>query len=144
LGRILSLDIGEVRIGLAIGDITNQFAQPYDVINRRPEKLTFEKLKEIIKKNDIEKIIVGLPLKTDGTIGTQAENTIKFCDKLKNEIPIPIEMYDERFSSKIAEDLLIKDGMRRENRKKVQDKIASAIILQSYLDSNAQKKDKSN
>jgi len=139
MGRTLSLDVGEVRIGIAISDLTNQLAQPYNVLKRRPEKLTFEKLKKIIIEKEVEKIIVGLPIRTDGSKGTQAEDTIKFCEKLKGEIPIPIEMFDERFTSKIAENLLIESGMRRKKRKEVQDKIAAAIILQGYLDSENKK-----
>ncbi len=139
MGKILALDIGEVRIGVAISDLTQSIAQPFDVINRKPLNTFFEKLQNLIVENDVEKIVIGLPIRTDGSKGLEAEKIINFCDQLKETISVPIEMYDERFSTKIAEDSLIKGGMRREKRKKIRDKIAATIILQNYLDSISNK-----
>ena len=134
--RILGIDYGDKRIGVAISDPLGIMAQGIAMIGKGE---TFEpdirEIKRLIKKYDgVEEIVVGLPKTMAGEIGVQAEKVMTFVNELKKEFKINIVTWDERLTTIEAERGLIEAGLSREKRKKVIDKTAAAAILQSYLD----------
>ena len=129
-GRIMGLDIGDKTIGVAVSDIMGLTAQGVTTIKRVGKKKDIEEIKKIISERQVNKIVSGLPKNMNGTIGTQGEKVQKFCELLKQETNLPIEFWDERLSTVAAERSLIEGNVRRENRKKVIDMLASVIILQ--------------
>lgn len=132
-GRIMSLDYGEVRIGIAMSDLLQTIASPFETYRRKEQEQDIAYLSKLAKENEVVKIVVGLPLNMDGTEGERAQKTREFGEKLKEKAGVDIVFIDERLSSVEAEEMLIQSGMRREKRKEVIDKIAAAIILESYL-----------
>lgn len=133
--RILGLDIGDKTIGVAVSDSLGFTAQGVTTIKRFSNKEDYAKLKEFIDEYDIKKVVVGLPINMNGTLGPQSEKTVKFATKLKNKYKVDIIYQDERMTTVSAERILIEGNVRRENRKKYIDKIAAVFILQNYLDS---------
>jgi putative Holliday junction resolvase len=133
--RILGLDIGEKRIGVAVSDPLGYTAQGISVIKREDVK----NLKKIVSDYNIERVIVGLPKNMDGSIGAQGNKVLAFIEDLKKEIDLPILTWDERLTTKEAERVLLKADLSRVKRKKVIDKLAAVLILQSYLDSQRTK-----
>ncbi|MBL7069154.1 MAG: Holliday junction resolvase RuvX [Candidatus Omnitrophica bacterium] len=129
--RILGLDLGEKRIGVAISDALRITAQGLDTIDRDDRPL----LAKIIKDNDVSEIVVGLPLNMNGTKGEKAEDAALFADMIKREFSMPVELWDERLSSVSAEKEMIRGDLSRKKRKRLSDKIAAQLILQNYLDS---------
>ena len=134
MGRIMALDIGAARIGVALSDLTKQMAQPFEVVQKNPNKNSIDRIKNIIEANEVELLIVGLPLNEDGSEGDQSKFTRNYCKKILREVEIPLEFHDERYSTQIAEDILIERGVRRDKIKLEIDKTAAAVILQDYLD----------
>jgi len=130
--RILCLDIGEKRIGVAVSDETCFLAKGLGTIERNKNEL--EKIKNLTDEYKVEKIVFGLPLKLDGSISSQTEKTLFFVEKLKNIFSLPIIPWDERLTTKEAENILIQADLSRKKRKKLIDKLAAQIILQGYLD----------
>ena len=137
--RILALDIGEKRIGVAVSDALNITAQGLDVIARKNTDDTLRRIRVIVKEYDVSKIIVGLPLNMNGTKGPSAKLTEAFADLLRKEIPVQIEMVDERLTTAQGERFLLEADVSRRKRKLVIDRIASQLILQTYMDSYVQK-----
>ncbi len=133
--RIMGLDVGEKRIGVAVSDSLGYIAQGISVVKRED----IEELKKIVSDYDIEKIVVGLPKNMDGSIGEQAKKVLTFIEDLKKEIDLPILTWDERLTTKEAEGVLLKADLSRAKRKKVIDKLAAVLILQGYLDSQRTK-----
>ncbi|MBP2025315.1 Holliday junction resolvase RuvX [Peptoniphilus stercorisuis] len=133
--KILGLDVGDKWIGVAISDPLGFTAQGLKTIKRESNKQTYEEIYEIIKENDILKVVVGLPKNMNNTIGPQSEKVMKFATKLHNKYGIEIIYIDERMSTMSAQRILIEADVRREHRKKYVDKIAATYILQTYLDS---------
>jgi len=133
--RILGLDVGGKRIGLAVSDPGEIVSEPLGVVEYTKEEEFFSKLIPLLKEKEIGEIIVGFPLNLDGSLSCQSEKVLAFIEKLKEKVSLPIKKWDERFTTKIATDLLIKADISRRKRKKLVDKISAAVILQSYLDS---------
>ena len=132
--RILGLDVGTKRVGVALSDELLMTAQGLCVIEYEKQMEVFSELAVIFNRRDIAKIVVGLPRNMNGSIGPQAEHVISFKDKLKEQFSVPIILWDERLSTVSAEQTLIASGLSRSRRKQVRDKVAAALILQSYLD----------
>ena len=133
--RIMALDYGTVRIGIALSDLTQIIANGYENYQRTSLKNDLNHLKQIINENKVGKIVVGLPLNMDGSESSQTLKTKEFIEILRNEISdIPIEVLDERLTSMVAEKLLISADISRAKRKQVIDKMSATIILQDYLD----------
>jgi putative Holliday junction resolvase len=130
--RFIGLDIGEVRIGVAISDELGMIASPVQMIPRKSDVAA--ELRVLIERYKPSRLIVGLPKGLSGREGPQAAVTREFADALAAEVGLPLEYYDERMSSSIAEQALISQGTRREKRKQHIDAMAAAIILQGYLD----------
>ena len=146
--KIMGLDVGDKTIGVAISDTMEIIAHPVENYRRVGAKHDVAHIVDTIVSEDVNLVVVGMPYNMNGTIGPQAEKTMAFAKKLEKKIKytdklehknITIEFYDERLSSKEAENTLIKMDMRREKRKSHIDMVASTIILQSYLDYKGRK-----
>ena len=134
MSRILSIDYGERRIGIALSDPLKIIAKPYTTIDRLVEKDFILSINRIIKDKEVNKIIIGLPFTLKNSQSKQTENVLKFVENLKKKISISIETYDERFTSILAKQSLIFQGVKTGHNKKDIDKTAAAIFLQNYLD----------
>lgn len=134
--RILALDIGDVRIGLAISDVLGITANPVETYTRakNDEEKDAIYIAELAKKMGVQRFVLGLPINMDGTEGPRVEKTRAFAEVLAAHSDIPIDYQDERLTTVTAERVLIEQGVRREKRKEVIDKVAAVIILRTYLD----------
>ena len=133
--RKLALDVGDVRIGLALSDITGIIASGYETYTRKGVPQDYEYIRDFIIKNSVDGVVLGLPVNMDGSEGPRVMITRQFGEELKEFIPnIPMTFLDERLTTVQAERMLIEGGVRREKRKKVIDKVAATLILQAYLD----------
>ena len=133
--KILGIDYGEARIGMAISDALGFLATPLETICETDREKQLEKVADAAKKNGAEKIVVGLPKHLDGTIGHRAVYTEEFAKDLFKRTNIPYVMWDERLTSTQAHRILEMGGVSGKKRKTKVDKIAAVIILQGYLDS---------
>ena len=133
--RIMGLDLGDKRIGVAVSDPLGFTAQGKAVIESQDKASDIKHISSLAKEYNIEKIVVGLPKNMNNSIGPRAEKTLDFVSLLKKELSIPIITWDERLTTKEAERTLIEADLSRKKRKEVIDKMAAMIILQNYLDS---------
>ncbi len=131
--RYVAFDIGDKRIGVAISDPFNTYALPSQTYFRKGFKEDVEALLKLAKDKGATVIVCGLPVNFDGTAALQTEKTKKFIDALKEGTSIPVVCEDERFTTKMAHETLISEGMRREKRKNYVDALAAANILDGYL-----------
>ncbi len=139
--KIISLDIGTVRIGIASSDIMEIIASAYETYRRSKNLDTDVKyIADLISKLGVGEVVIGLPLKLDGSEGQSVQMAREFGEKLKELANVPIVFQDERLSTVSAERMLIEAGMRREKRKDKIDSVAATIILQTYLDKKSLKK----
>ena len=132
--RLLGLDLGTKTLGISMTDKTNTLVSPYKVLRFKSEEYTevLSELEEIIKKYDVEKVILGLPKNMDGTIGFAGNRSIKFKELLESR-GIIVELVDERLTTVMAEDIVHQNNENVKNTKKKIDSIAASIILESYL-----------
>lgn len=135
MGRLLGLDVGDRRIGIALSDELQWIASPHSVYTRVGYGPDVKHILSLFQQNRCEKIICGLPKNMDGSVGFQAEKVMAFAEKLQ-EAGMDVIFQDERLSTVSAHDALIEGGMRRDDRKGTVDKVAAAVILQQYLDRN--------
>jgi putative Holliday junction resolvase len=132
--RILALDHGTKRIGVAVSDELKMIAQPLEYILTEPFAPFLERLKKLIIEKEAELIIIGMPRNMDGSYGPAAQKVETFVAVLRGAVTVPIKTLDERLTSAQANRVLILGGVRRDQRKEKVDKMAAAILLQSYLD----------
>ena len=132
--RILALDHGTRRIGVAASDETKTIAQPLEYIPAEPFADFLARLKELLIAKEVDLILIGLPRNMDGSYGPAAQKVEAFVAVLKTAITVPIKTWDERLTSAQANRILIQARVRRDKRKEKVDKMAAAILLQSYLD----------
>lgn len=136
MGRILGVDYGEKRIGLAVSDPTGFLATPLDILDATQPRVV-ERLLDLCRERDIHEVVVGLPLNMDGSTGPQAKRVQDFAQKLRAALPDRIiRTWDERLTSRAGERVLIEAGASRKRRREVLDKLAAQIMLQSYLDAH--------
>ena len=133
MGRILCLDVGDKRIGVALSDEMLLIASPHSVYTRVGFGPDVRHIQGLCRDHAVSLVLCGLPRNMDGSIGYQAEKVIAFADKLR-EAGLEVAFQDERLSTVSAHQALIEGGMRRDGRKGTVDKVAAAVILQSYLD----------
>lgn len=136
--RILGLDYGSKTVGVAICDPLGITAQGVETIVRKEEnklRKTLARIEELIAEYEVETIVLGYPKNMDDSIGERAKKTEEFRDMLIRRTGLPVILWDERLTTIEANDILIESGVRREDRKKVIDKIAAMLILRSYLNS---------
>jgi putative Holliday junction resolvase len=132
VSRVVGIDYGTKRVGVALSDESRMIASPYRVIEAAA---AIEMIEQIVAGEDIELVVVGLPI---GLAGNETPSTIgarEFAEELSERLAVTVELADERFTSKVAEDVLIEAGMTRERRRQIRDKMAATVMLQSYLDS---------
>lgn len=132
--RILALDHGTKRIGIALSDELKMIAQPLEFVLAEPFADFLKRLKAIIVEKEVELILIGMPRNMDGSYGEAARKVQEFVAVLKEAITVPIKTWDERLTSAQANRFLIQADVRRDKRKEKVDKTAAAILLQSYLD----------
>lgn len=132
--RLLALDVGEKRIGVAISDENWFIATPYEVIDVIDFKNAIKKIIEITNIEYIGCIIVGLPISLKGEIGFQAQKVLEFCKMLETETDLPIRTWDERFSSAEADHRLREAGLSKSKFRRQINASAAAVILQAYMD----------
>ena len=139
-GRILCLDLGEKRIGVAISDETRTIARSYQVFNRSSRAFDFEQIAHIIAENCVNLVVVGLPTLADGGEGDKATWTRDYASDLASSIGIPVELWDESYSTVDARTSLGSRGIPKRRKKDRIDAVAAAFILQSYLDAQELRK----
>lgn len=135
--RILALDHGTKRIGVAVSDELKMIATPLEFIPAEPFASVLDRLKQLIVEKEIDLILIGMPRNMDGSYGPAALQVQEFIAVLKDAITVPIRAWDERLTSAQANRFLIAANVRRDKRKEKVDKTAAAILLQSYLDSSS-------
>lgn len=135
--RILAIDHGTKRMGIAVSDELKMLAQPVEFIPAEPFAEFLARLKELLQEKEVELILVGLPRNMNGSYGPAALKVQEFVAALKGAVTVPIKTWDERLTSAQANRFLIQGNVRRQDRKEKVDKMAAAILLQSYLDSLA-------
>jgi len=132
--RILALDHGTKRIGVAISDETKTIAQPLEYIPAEPFADFLARLKKLLVEKEIDLVLIGLPRNMDGSYGPASQKVEAFVAVLRGAISVPVKTWDERLTSSQANQVLIQGKVRRSQRKEKVDKMAAAILLQSYLD----------
>ena len=133
-GRLLAIDHGKKRIGLAISDISRQFVNPLHTLQHEKFSVNAEALKALVAENQVVGIIIGYPLNMDGSEGPRCQSVRAFVRNLEAVVALPMLLWDERLSSDIAHAQMIEGGLRAAQRGDKVDKLAAAAILQSYLD----------
>ena len=132
--KILGLDYGDRKIGVAVSDAFGWTAQGVEVIVRRSDEEVLNRLETIIREHAVEEIVLGLPKNMNGTIGPRGELSKAFAETLKQSFGLPVHLWDERLSTVSAERALLEADVSRKKRRQVVDKMAATIILQTYLD----------
>ncbi|MGH7940338.1 MAG: Holliday junction resolvase RuvX [Limisphaerales bacterium] len=135
--RILAIDPGTRRIGVAVSDETRTIAQPLEWIPAAPFADFLARLKQLLIEKEVDLVLIGMPRNLNGTYGPAAQKAEAFAAALRNAITVPIEMRDERLTSLQANKMMIHAGVRREKRKEKVDQMAAALLLQSYLDAHS-------
>lgn len=134
MARVLGIDLGSRRIGVAVSDGLGLTAQPRATLPRHGGMRDMDSIAKVAREADADRIVVGLPLDPEGNEGAAATRARAFADKLRATLQIPVELCDESFSTVEAEEVLIAADLSRARRKQVVDKVAAAIILQRWLD----------
>jgi len=132
--RVLCLDLGEKRIGVAISDPEGILASPLSIIESRQDDSAIGQIVVLALELQVERIIVGLPRSLDGTEGPQAQIVRNFVENLKSLVDVPVDVWDERLSTVAANRMMAEARVKKKKKKEKRDAIAAAIILQSYLD----------
>lgn len=131
-GRVLAIDPGTVRIGLALSDPLRIVAQPFDVIDAGPHAL--DRIARVAAEQGVTDIVVGLPTSLDGSEGPAATAARRFAAAVEERTGLPVHLVDERFTTRTAEEAMIEGGARRRTRRRRRDQVAAAVILRQYLE----------
>lgn len=131
-GRTLGIDHGHRRVGVALSDGLGIAAHPFTVLEAGPR--AGPRIADLVREHEVERVVVGLPRSLDGSEGEAARGARGFAKKLEALLEVEVVMYDERLTSRIAEDVLLSAGTSRAGRRKRVDKVAAAVMLQGYLD----------
>jgi putative Holliday junction resolvase len=132
--RILGLDYGDRRIGVAISDAFGWTAQGLGMIERGREGEEFRQISELVREHGVDKIVVGLPKNMNGTLGPRGEICMAFAEQLRQMLSVPVDLWDERLTTVAAERILLEADVSRRKRKQTVDKLAAVLLLQNYLD----------
>lgn len=138
-GRLLGLDYGSRRIGMAISDPLGITAQPLSAIVRQGDEKDIGTIAAAVREHEAAGVVIGLPLHLDGGEGTEARKAIRFAEKVRERLGLPVAMWDERMTTAQAERHLIASGVGRGRRKEIRDSLAAVFILQSALDFRGRK-----
>ena len=140
--RTLGLDYGSKTVGVAVTDPLGLTAQGVEIIRRQKEnhlRKTYQRIKELCEQYDVEKIVLGLPLNMDDTMGDRAEKTLEFKNELERRLSVPVLLVDERLTTVEAIEIMDDAGIKVSEREKYVDMIAATIILQDYMNSHESK-----
>lgn len=137
--RSMALDVGEKTIGIAVSDELGITASPRETMRRGGQELDL--LREMVEREGIGDVVVGLPISLNGTLGPAAHNVLAFVELLRGRLEIPVETWDERLTTAEAEKMLIGADTRRAKRRQVVDQIAASLILQGYLQRRSRDRD---
>jgi putative Holliday junction resolvase len=142
--RVVGIDLGERRVGVAVSDSDGTLASPYEVIERSGDaRRDHAEIERIVTEVGASKVVVGLPLSLDGTLGPAAQAAQTEADRIAGAVGVPVETHDERLTSVSAGRSLARSGLRRGARREARrgsvDKVAAAVMLQSWLDSHARR-----
>ena len=140
-GRVIALDVGDVRIGVAVSDPTGAIAQPLEVYRRVGYGPDSRYVKALCDRYETDRVVLGLPLNMDGTLGAQAQKAQDFGRVLQEKMGLNVSYQDERMTTVTAEQVLIGGNVRREDRKLYVDKLAAAVILEQWLASQSRQKE---
>lgn len=132
--RILAVDPGSKRVGLALSDPTETIAQSLATVPAEPAESLPSRIAEIAARHEVERLIVGLPLRLDGTHGPEAKLATRLAAAIRRESGLPVELVDERMTTAAAERALISGGVKREQRRQGVDRVAATMLLQGHLD----------
>lgn len=132
MARILGIDPGDVRHGLAVSDPTGTIASPYGFVEARSDWV--DAVQDLCHELEVEMVVVGLPLRLDGTEGPAAQRSRDVATELEDRSDLEIEFWDERFTTVTAENALLEGNVRRAGRKQKRDQVAAAVMLQGFLD----------
>lgn len=133
--RIMGIDYGLRRVGVAISDDCGIFAMPVKTIETHDFSELINEIKQLCRDLNVEIIVVGLPINMNGSAGAMSESVLKFADTLTSTLHLPVNTWDERLSTTEVERVLVEEAdMSRKKRKKIRDKLAAQVILQGYLD----------
>ena len=138
-GRILAIDFGSKNLGLAVSDPTRLIAQGLPTLKRANRRADLTRLRELVEAMGVERILVGHPLHLKGYAGERARQAARFADWLRRELRLPVELVDERLTSVEAEHLLHARGASKKERRESVDRVAAALLLQTYLDAHREK-----
>ena len=136
--RTLGLDYGSKTVGVAVTDPLGLTAQGVEIIRRQKEnhlRKTYQRIRELCEQYDVEKIVLGLPLNMDDTMGDRAEKTLEFKNELERRLSVPVFLVDERLTTVEAIEIMDDAGIKVSEREKYVDMIAATIILQDYMNS---------
>ena len=135
--RILGIDYGEARTGLAVSDETEMVATVIGTVHERDKEKLADRITAVCSEEQIQKIVLGLPKNMDGTEGFRAEHTRKFCEMLRERMPeMPVEFYDERMTTMVASRFMMEANTKGKKKKAAIDALSAQIILQDYLERN--------
>ncbi|MBK9715581.1 MAG: Holliday junction resolvase RuvX [Kouleothrix sp.] len=140
-GRVLALDVGERRIGVALSDPTRVLASPFTTLRAQPRARVLGEIAALVQRNEVAEVVVGLPLTLSGEIGPQALIVQAFAAELQQALAVPVHLLDERLTSVAAERMMIDLGLRPEQRKARIDEVAASIILQDFLDARRDRRE---
>lgn len=133
--RIMGLDYGDRRTGVAVSDLFGWTAQGVEVIEHKTEEACLRRVEALVREHEVEEVVVGLPKNMNGSVGPRGEICMAFAEALRQKLSMPVHLWDERLTTVAAERTLLEADVSRSKRKQVIDKMAAAILLQSYLDS---------
>jgi putative Holliday junction resolvase len=136
--RVMGLDVGEQRTGVALTDPMGWLASPLTVLRCSSRETEMEAIAELARKHNVDRVIVGYPRSLNGTVGPQAQSVDRYVEQLRTHLEVPVMLWDERLSTAQAERLVHESGKRV--RRDTIDAAAAAVILQSYLDAEAMRK----
>lgn len=138
MSRILGIDFGEKRLGLALSDESRTLASPLDVYERTDRERDLEFLRNLVAQYQITEIVLGLPVNMDGSLGPKAEQVLEFKRLLEEHLKLPVSTFDERLTTVEAERVLLQANLSRKKRKAKRDTLAAVLILQGYLQARVQ------
>ncbi len=141
MSRILGLDLGTRRIGVALSDPTRTVAVPLATVPHASSRRDLDRVAELCSAHAVARIVVGWPRNMDGSIGVAARRAEKFAQILRRALDVPVDLWDERLSTAAAERALLQANLRRDRRRDLRDRVAAAVILQAYLDAQAARSD---
>lgn len=137
-GRVMGIDYGERRVGIAMSDSMRMVSTPLETIEVGTSKLVFRRLRELVEEQNVSAVVVGLPLHMDGGKGDLALAAEAFAEKIRRQVPkVEVHLWDERLSSAEAERMLRHGDAKASRRKAMRDQLAAQLVLQSWLDARA-------